>query len=107
MRRHDGVEIGVDQPGGEAVDAHDEARSDWLWQRLCEKARRPGAGGLLALRRDGILQIKDDGVCAASQRLTELAGRVRRNEQQRAHQADRIRMKALRRHSATSLSSWL
>jgi len=43
--RHHGVEVGVDQPGGEAVDAHDQARPVGPGQRLREKVRRPGARG--------------------------------------------------------------
>ena len=52
-------------------------------------------------------QIDDHRIGAAAECLLELAAAVAGDEQERAHQRGRIRIKACRRHSATSLSSWL
>ena len=81
-----------------------------------EEVRGALARGGLAVGGDRIFEIDDHRVGAARHRLVELAAAVGRDEEQRAHATDRfeptlscgrMRMKTWRRHSATSLLSWL
>ncbi len=104
---NDGVEIGVGHAGVEAVDAHQQARALFLRLRGLEVFKRGGARVSLALGRDRILEIEDDGVGAARHRLVELGPAVGGNEEQRPHHFGRMLMKALRWHSATSVPSCL
>ena len=107
-RRHHGIEVGIGEAGREAVDAHQEARPGRAAARgRAEKGGRRVARRRLALRRDRILKVDDNCIGAAAERLVELGRGVGGHEQQRTHSGRRMRMKALRRHSATSLSSWL
>ena len=111
-----GIEIGVGQPGLQAVDAHEQVRPRRASRRSAsaETPPRCRARARLALGRDRIFEIDDDRIGAARHRLVELLGAVGGNEQKGAHgkvrtraHFGRMRMKAWRRHSATSLLSWL
>jgi hypothetical protein len=104
-RRHDRVEIGVGEAGGESVDANDEARARFGFHRVLHEIRRARARAGLARGGNRILEVDDHRVGAARHRLVELAPAVGRDEQQRAHQLGRMRMNTCRRHSATSLLS--
>src|SRR5262245_11841566 len=68
-------------------------------------------GGLLPFRRHRVLEIEDHHIGGAGERLGELALGIRRSEQQRAHDqpdaAGRLRMKAWRWQTATSVPSCL
>ena len=71
-RRHDGVEVGVGEAGGDAVDAHQQARALRLRHRVLDERRGARARGILAVDRDRILEVDDHGVGAARERLVEL-----------------------------------
>ena len=85
LGRHDGVEIGVGEAGGDAVDPHQQARALRLRHRILDERRGAGAGGILAVDRDRILEVDDHGVGAARERLVELGAAVGGNEEQRTH----------------------
>ena len=101
-RLHNGIEIGIDEAGREPVDAHAEERAFGFARGRLEESRRACARLPLAVRRNRVLEVDDDGVGAAGERLVELLATVGRREQKRAHQRGRIRIRACRRHSATS-----
>jgi hypothetical protein len=108
-RRHDAVEVGVGQARHEPVDAHEQARPFRPAPRRPQEVRGDLTGRLLPGRRHRILEVGDDGVGARLHGFLELAGAVAGHEQVGAqHQAlPRFFMKACRRHSATSVPSWL
>jgi hypothetical protein len=82
---HDGLEVGVRQFAAERVDAHDQARAGRAPARLAQESGGGRASGGLGGRRDGILEIDDQRVGLARQRLGELFFVVAGDEQQRAH----------------------
>src|SRR5262249_47650502 len=102
-------EIRVRESALQAVDSHDQARALGGGDRAPEKSGRATTRRRFAARCDRVLKVDDDGVGIARQCLVELAVAVGGRKQKRAHDGyfGRIRMKAWRRHSATSLLSWL
>ena len=79
-RRHDGIEIGVDEAGCQPVDARDQTRAPVLLHGVPEKIRSAPARVALALRHDRIFEIDDDRVGAARHRLVELPAAIGGNE---------------------------
>jgi len=106
-RGHHGVEIGVGETGRKSVDANQEARAVGGFDGILDESRCPHSRVGLALRRNGIFEIDDHRVGAARHRLVELFPIIGRDKEQRTHHRGRMRMKTWRRHSATSLLSWL
>ena len=104
-RRHDRLEIGIDEAAAEPIDAHADEGTPRQARRLRHEGGRARARRRLAVRRNRILQVHDHGVGAAAERLVELPAAVGGHEQERAHQRGRIRIRACRRHCATSRSS--
>ncbi len=82
---HDGLEIGVGEAAGERIDAHDQARAGRAPARLAQESGGGRASGGLGGRRDRILEIDDQRVGLARQRLGELLFVVAGDEQQRTH----------------------
>ena len=79
------VEIGVGQTAVERIDAHVETGAGAQPARFAEESGGGRAGGGLGGERDRILEIDDQRVGAALQRLGELLVVVAGDEQQRAH----------------------
>ncbi len=104
-RGYHGVEIGIGEAGGKSVDADQQARAVRGFDGILDEIRCAAAGGGLVFRRDRVLEVDDHRVSAARHRPVELPAAVAGDEEQRAHQRGRMRMKTWRRHSATSLLS--
>jgi hypothetical protein len=106
--RDDRIEIGIGHLRVEGIDPDKQSRPPCKPRELAQEGSRDGARFRLPSRCDGILQIDQQHIRAGLKPLGELARVIARHEQQRAHHAaGRLRMKACRRHSATSLPSWL
>jgi hypothetical protein len=73
---HDGIEIGVGEPGRKSVDANQQARPARRLEGVLQKSRRAFPGIVLAVRRNRILEVDDDGVGAARHGLVELPAAV-------------------------------
>src|SRR5262249_14946058 len=104
---HHGVEIGVGETGRKSVDANQKARALRGFDGILDESRCPHSRVGLALCRNGIFEIDDHRVGAARHRLVELSPVIGRDTEQRTHYRGRMRMNTWRRHSATSLLSWL
>ena len=104
---HDPIEIRVDQPGGQAVHAHEQARPYRRSALLSQERRRDTPGLRFGGERNRVLEIDEEDIGARAQALLELLRAVARHEEQRAHHTLLLRMKAWRRHSATRVPSCL
>ncbi len=113
LRQHDAVRPAVDHgrqvrqriAGLDRIDAHPE-RHVALGTREVARDLLPCRGP--AFRNDGILEIEDDRIRAARDRLRKALGAVTRHEQHRAHHAAALRfISAVRLHTATSSLRWL
>ncbi len=96
---HDRVEIGIGQPSLERIDAHHQGWAGLAFVRILEKGARGRARGLLAFGRDRVLEIEDERVRLADERLGELRRAVAGHEQRGAQRRDhcgRMRMNAWR-----------
>ena len=63
LRRHDGVEVGVGQAGGDAVDAHQQARALRLRHRVLDEGRGARARGAL---RSGAIESSRSTIMASA-----------------------------------------
>ena len=104
---HDDVEIRVGEASLQSVDAHHQQWTFCDRLNLLQVCERDVARLALALGRNRVLEIDDDRIGAAGDAFVEFLRTVAWDEEKRAHHSARMRMKAWRRHSATSLLSWL
>src|ERR1700733_1569552 len=81
----DYVEIGIDQAGRQAVDAHDQIWPLGGGESLVEKSRRAFPCLRLSVKRNRVLEVDDQRVGAARHRLVELLRTISGDEQKRAH----------------------